>query len=84
MSKPVAKAIIIVLALLNPATADPIRRCLCSHLQSSEPSMAASTADAASTGLEPLAGGWSSPACLKVIFRLSDIVIGTFKAQNLL
>ena len=27
-----AEAFVIVLALLNPATADPIRRCLCSPL----------------------------------------------------
>ena len=32
VSKPVAEAFVIVLALLNPATADPIRRCLCSPL----------------------------------------------------
>ena len=32
MSKPVAEAFVTVLALLNPVTADPIRRCLCSPL----------------------------------------------------
>ena len=40
--------------------------------------MAARAADAATTGVEPLAEGWSSPAYLRVIFRLSDTVIGTF------
>ena len=32
LSKSLAEAFAIVLALLNPATADPIRRCLCSPL----------------------------------------------------
>ena len=31
--------------------------------------MAARAADAATTGVEPLAGGWSSPAYLRVIDR---------------
>ena len=33
MSKPLAEAFVIILALLNPATADPIRRCISSPLQ---------------------------------------------------
>ena len=36
MSKPGAEASVIVLALLNPATADPIRYCLCSPLMSNK------------------------------------------------
>ena len=37
MSKPIAEAFVMVLALLNPATADPIRRCLCSPFVKEEP-----------------------------------------------
>ena len=42
------------------------------------PPMASRTGDTATIGVEPSAGGCSSPAYLNVIFRLSDIVIGTF------
>ena len=55
-----------------------MKTCYGYHSIPAEPLLAEIAAGPGRTRLEPFAGGWSSPAYLKVIYRQSELVIGTF------
>ena len=59
VSKPLAEAIVIVRAWLNPATADPIKRCICSPLRSTTVLLNGLKLQPTTVILHRLIGHWS-------------------------